>query len=149
VTESSFQDNSHTGEQAVDGDSLTYWRTRKAVGKNKPTSEWIEIDLENVYSIDQVVMRWNSFFARSYSIHISEDNVTWVTVFQTDLGDGGEDAITFSGINARYIRFESTAWSSTAFRCWLNEFEVYGTPNEGLLDSIIIWVNQIFLSLTN
>jgi subtilisin family serine protease len=126
VTVSSFEDDAHSGDAAVDGDSTTYWQTEKAVGKNKLPSEWITVDLGGSVSVGQVTLEWADHYATSYSIDISTDNTTWTTVFSTTAGDGGNDAIPFGPSSARYVRMESTAWSHDSRRNWLRELEVHG-----------------------
>jgi len=123
---SSFESFDNSSAQAVDGTLTTYWQTAKAVGNNRPLTEWIIIDLEDMVSINEVTLQWNSNYAISYSIDVSVDVSTWTTVFSTTSGDGGIDNITFVPALARYVRMVSTDWSSTTWRNWLNEFEVYG-----------------------
>jgi hypothetical protein len=125
VTVSSFQDDSHNENAAVDGDIATFWKSRKASGKNKLPSEWIIVDLGSNFSIGKVALEWDSNYAIDYAIQVSEDNNAWATVYSTATADGGSDTITFTPTLARYVRLESTAWSSGSLRCWLREFEVY------------------------
>jgi subtilisin family serine protease len=125
VTVSSYKDNAHTGDQAVDGGLDSYWRTEKAVGENALPSEWIVVDLGSSMAIGVVSLAWDSNYATSYTIEVSGDSSTWTTVFSTTSGDGGNDAITFETVTARYVRMDSTAWSSASKRNWLREFETY------------------------
>ena len=125
VTVSSLQDDGHNGNVAVDGDLATFWKSRKASGKNKLPSEWIEVDLGGSTSIGEVVLEWGDNYATSYSIEVSQDNAAWTTVFVTTGGNGANDTITFNPTSARYVRMDSTAWSSGSLRNWLREFEVY------------------------
>jgi subtilisin family serine protease len=126
VTVSSFQDGDHRGDMAVDGDRATAWQTEKATGKHKLPAEWIRADLGASKSIGKLVLEWDSNYATSYAIQVSEDDSAWLTVYATDNGDGGNDTITFGPTTARYVRMESTAWSNSNRRAWLSEFEVYG-----------------------
>lgn len=125
VTVSSVQDTSHDGNMAVDGDLATLWQTAKAVGKNKLPAEWITVDLGSSLSISRVVLEWEANFATNYTIQVSNDNNTWATAFSTAAGDGGNDSVTFNPVSARYVRLDSTAWSSPSLRNWLREFEIY------------------------
>ena len=125
VSVSSAKDDAHTGDMAVDGDLLTTWQTAKAVGKNVLPAEWIIVDLGSSRPINEVTLEWDSNFATGYSIQISDDNSTWTTLFSTTTGDGGADTIAFTTVAARYVRLDSTAWSSDAQRNWLLEFEIY------------------------
>jgi len=126
VSVSSFQDSSHTGNMAVDGNLATYWQSKKATGNNPPPSEWIKLDLGSSAKVFSVVLEWQSYYATSYSIEASLDNNTWTTIFTTTGGNGGNDTISVNGVEARYIRMTSTGWSSATFRNWLSEFEIFG-----------------------
>jgi len=130
VTVSSFQDDAHTGDEAVDADPASYWQTAKAVGKNVLPAEWIMVDLGSSMSVGTVLLAWDSNYAMSYSIQVSNDSNAWTTVFSTTAGDGGGDAITFTPVTARYVKMDSTAWSSASQRNWLQELEIYaGSAN--------------------
>lgn len=126
VTVSSFQDGSTGGDQAVDGDLNTFWKTKRANGKNSPPSEWIKIDLGDSIDLSQVVLEWDTNYATSYTIEVSEDDNTWTTIFDTTNADGGNDTLTFSLAAGRYIMLETTTWNDNSLRNWLREFQVYG-----------------------
>ena len=121
----SYQDSAHTGMMAVDGYPSTLWQTKQAKGKNTLTSEWIEVDLSASQSISQVNLSWDAYYATSYSIQVSNDHTNWSPVFNTSKGDGATDTLTFSTVQARYIRMTSSAWNTSTNRNWLKEFEVY------------------------
>jgi len=129
VTVSSYSDSSHDGSKAVDGNSTTQWQTQKVKGRNGPSTEWLEVDLESTQSVSQVVMGWDSYYATVYDIQTSSDHNNWSTVFSESNGDGGSDTLIFNTVQARYVRMISSAWSSNSNRNWLNEFEVY--PDAG------------------
>jgi len=126
VSVSSFDGSSYVREYAVDGNLLTSWNTAKAVGNNRLPTEWIIVDLGNVYSIDQIILKWNSFYATQYSLAVSLDNLNWSTVLNITGENGANDTHSFAPVAARYVMLETTAWSSTTWRNWLNEFEIYG-----------------------
>lgn len=46
-------------------------------------------------------------------------------MYSTSNGNGGNDAITFAAVQARYIMLDSTDWRSGSLRNWLNEFEIF------------------------
>jgi hypothetical protein len=131
VMASSYQDSTHYGARAVDGNISTQWQTQKVKGKNKSTSEWIEVDLGSIQDVDQVILNWDAYFATNFSIDVSNNGNNWTTIITTANGDGGIDTLSFNPVQARYIRLTSTAWSSSSYRVWLNEFEVFAvdTPS--------------------
>ena len=131
VSVSSTQDSSHVGTFAVDGDHNTFWKTARAKGKNKLPSEWITVDLGSSSTIGKVVLDWNDNFAQEYTIQVSDDDATWTTVFTESNGNGSNDTITFTTLTARYVKMDSTAWSSGSLRNWLNEIEIYSSGDSG------------------
>ena len=125
VSVSSVQDSSFSGEMAVDGDPNTFWKTARAKGKNKLPSEWISIDLGGLHTIVKIVLEWDNNYAEAYTIQVSEDDANWSTVSAETSGNGGNDTITFNPVSARYVKMDSTAWSSGSLRSWLQEIEVF------------------------
>lgn len=123
---SSSQDIDHQGDKAVDDDPLTYWQVNKATGNNNLTDEFAIVDLRSVTSIGGVVLQWADFHATGYTIAISTDEIGWTQVFGTTAGDGGQDIIEFTPVSGRYVRMNSTDWSSASWRAFLSEFEIYG-----------------------
>jgi subtilisin family serine protease len=125
VAVSSIEDSAHAGGYAVDGGLVTWWQTARAKGKNKLPAEWLTVDLGGNVTVGQVVLTWADNFATSYTIQVSTDNDNWNTVYQTNAGNGGTDTISFTPLTARYLKLNSTAWSSGSLRNWLRELEVY------------------------
>ena len=72
-------------------------------------------------------LEWDAYYASAYSLQVSSDGVVWNTVFSTTSEDGGTDSISLSGLSARYVRLESTAWSDNTLRVWLKEFQILGS----------------------
>lgn len=130
VEVSSFADDNHTGAMAVDGNLATSWQSKKAVGKKVPTSEWIKVDLQNSANISQVVLEWEAYYASSYTLQVSSDDVVWSSVYSTSSGDGGADTISLNQVSARYVLLESTVWNDSSLRTWLREFQVFGAAGE-------------------
>lgn len=125
ATVSTSQDSSHGGDKAVDGNLITYWQTKR-YSLTSPTAEWIQVDLGSPAILTQIILRWNTYYAKSYTLQISNDNVTWSTIFSTTTGAGGVETIPLSSVNARYVKLNTTAWSNVLQRVWLYEFEIYG-----------------------
>ncbi|MEM2832823.1 MAG: discoidin domain-containing protein [Candidatus Caldarchaeum sp.] len=92
---------------------------------------WIFVDLGADYTIDQVVLKWSTAYAREYGIltmSSSQCCSNWQWAFYTTNGDGGVDTITFSPRAARWVLMygirKGTPWG---YSLW--EFEVYNTAN--------------------
>jgi len=125
VTVSSFQDSAHAGDMAVDGSLSSQWQTEVVKGRNRLSSEWIEVDLGSVQDVSRVILEWDTYFATTYSIGVSSDGNSWSTVVSTSSGDGSNDTLLFNTVQARYVRMDSTGWNNNSYHNWLNEFEVY------------------------
>jgi hypothetical protein len=106
---------------AVDGDLNTRWSAEN--GDN----QWFQVDLQKLYSINTIVIRWEAAYAVDYDLQVSEDNINFTSVYSTLTGSGGNDSISFAGIDARYVKIllnqRGTPW---AMSFW--EFEVYNIP---------------------
>jgi len=105
---------------ATDGNTSTRWSSQFS------NSQWLSVDLGSVYTIKQVVLRWEAAYGRGYELQVSNDASLWSDVYSTTTGDGGVDDITLtSPASGRYVRLLGTQ-RATAFGYSLWEFEVYG-----------------------
>ncbi|MBU2986792.1 discoidin domain-containing protein [Saccharophagus degradans] len=104
---------------AVDGDNSTRWASAWT------DDEWLAIDLLATYAISSVVLHWETAFAQSYDIEVSQDGVAWAQVATERNGNGGTDNIALT-TTARYIRVKgisrATQWG---YSLW--EMQVWGT----------------------
>jgi hypothetical protein len=104
---------------AVDGSMSTRWSS------NYTDNEWLYVDLEDIYSVEQVVIYWEDAYGQEYKIQVSEDALSWTEVVHITNGDGGRDDLSFEPVRARYVRMlgihRGTEWG---YSIW--EFEVYG-----------------------
>ncbi|MEO1165839.1 MAG: discoidin domain-containing protein, partial [Chloroflexota bacterium] len=123
VVTSSVESAAHPASNAVDGEPATRWSTEYVDG------QILDIDLEAVYAVTDVTLRWEAAFGSVYDIQVW-DGTGWITVFSEAEGDGDVDEITLAEpVNTRYIRMNGiirgTQWG---FSLW--EMEVYGTLAE-------------------
>ena len=104
---------------------------------NQYTQEWIMIDLQNEYEINEIVILWEGAFAKSYNIETSVNGNTWQSYYSTTTGAGGNASIE-NDATARYIRINCTEkgfdWNGTYYGYSIYEVEVYGeaTPSDDL-----------------
>ncbi len=107
--------------KAFDGHLNTRWSSRFS------DPQFIYVDLGATYTFDQVVLRWETAYARRYGIYYWTGSA-WRNVYWTDNGNGGNDTITFSPVRARYVGMygiqRGTSWG---YSLW--EFEVYNTAD--------------------
>jgi hypothetical protein len=104
---------------AVDGDGSTRWSSAFA------DPQWLQVDLGATATITRVVLHWDAAYARAYRIEVSNDGITWTTIYSTSTSKGGDQHLTVTG-KGRYVRMFGTARGSQwGYSLW--EFEVYGT----------------------
>jgi hyaluronate lyase len=118
VTTSSVQ-SSYTGAKAVDGSATTRWSSQAA----DPQS--IYVDLGSSQLVSKVKLTWEAAYAKSYSIEVSNDATVWTSVYSTTAGDGALDDISFTPVNARYVKMNGTQRYNTNWPYSLWEFEIY------------------------
>ncbi|GAA3610446.1 hypothetical protein GCM10022419_114310 [Nonomuraea rosea] len=119
---SSIEESSLGPEKAFDGDTSSIrWGSFEGADP-----QWLQIDLGSVREISRVKLFWETAFAQSYQIQVSDDAANWTTVFETTTGDGGEDDLTTSPASGRYVRMYGTE-RGTEYGYSLYEMQVFGT----------------------
>ncbi|WP_067508069.1 chitosanase [Actinoplanes sp. TFC3] len=120
VVASSVQGATTGAALAVDGNSVTRWRSGAV-----PTTQWLRVDLGRSQKVTRVRLLWDSAYARGYRIQTSADAATWTDLYATTTGDGGADDVKKLTGTGRYLRVLATqrAWAS-GFA--LSEIFVYG-----------------------
>ncbi|KRE36264.1 discoidin domain-containing protein [Paenibacillus sp. Soil724D2] len=120
ATYASSMEGGLTPDKAVDGDMDSRWGSAFSADP-----QWIYIDLGAAANIDQVILRWENAYSKSYKIQVSDDEAQWKDIYATTTGDGGVDTIALTG-SGRYIRMLSLERAGN-YGVSLHEFEVYGT----------------------
>jgi len=118
ATSSSNESASLTPNLAIDGNTSTRWSSAFS------DPQWISIDLGATYSINRVVLNWETAYGSAYQIQVSTNGSTWTTIYSTSSGNGAIDDLTVSG-SGRYVRMYGTT-RGTQWGYSLFEFEVYG-----------------------
>jgi len=118
-TASSVEGEGFEAGKAIDGDVATRWAS---IEGSDP--QWISVDLGANYNIDGVKLSWEDAYGKSYRIEVSSDNANWTSVYSTTNGDGATDDISFSSVNAKFVRMYGTQ-RGTSYGYSLYEFEVY------------------------
>ncbi len=131
TSSSNFEGNKYSS-LAVDGiNSLSSWW-----GAN-PYSQWWQVDLQNEYLINKVVVvnYYDGSRYYRYDIKVSTDGVNWSTIvdFNNNTVPATASGNTFSvnNVNARYIRVNMN-YNSSNVGVHIIEFEAYGTLNAGV-----------------
>jgi len=119
ATASSTENAGTPASAAVDGNTGTRWSSAFA------DPQWLQVDLGQVATIDQVVLNWEAAYARSFQIQVSANASTWTTIYSTTTGTGGVQTLSVSG-SGRYVRMNGTV-RATAYGYSLWEFQVFGS----------------------
>lgn len=107
-------------DAVVDGEAATRWSS--AWGSDP---QWISVDLGKSESISRVQLLWESAYAKSYQIQVSDDGVHWTDIYKTTTGRGGEEDLPGLSGRGRYVRLYGTR-RATQWGYSLYEFKVYG-----------------------
>ncbi|MEV4344647.1 DUF1996 domain-containing protein [Actinoplanes sp. NPDC049596] len=119
ATASSTESAAFPASNAVDGNLGTRWSSAFS------DPQWLQVDLGASATISSVVLNWESAYARAFSVKASANGSSWTTLYSTNAGTGGRQALTVSGAG-RYVRLETTA-RATQWGVSLTEFQVYGS----------------------
>ncbi|MFC8709100.1 discoidin domain-containing protein [Streptomyces sp. NPDC057197] len=123
ATASSQENYGTPASAAVDGDLTTRWSSAAS------DPQWIQVDLGAPAAVSQVVLRWETAYAKAYRIELSTDGTHWSTAYSTSAGAGGTETAAVSG-TARYVRVHGTT-RATQYGYSLWEFQVYGGTGDG------------------
>jgi hypothetical protein len=119
TTASSIQGASWPASNATDGNLSTRWSSAFS------DPQWLEVDLGSAQPVCQVVINWETAYAKAFQIQVSNDNSTWATIYSTTTGTGGTQTLNVSG-SGRYIRMYGTT-RATQYGYSIYEFQVYGS----------------------
>ena len=119
----SSPDGHRSSDDAVDGRLDRRWESAYE------DNQWMSVDLGSTKTINRVLLNWEKAYGKAYTIDVSTDGTTWNTVYATDTGNGGIDDISFSPVEARYVKMNGIKRGSPyGFSLW--ELEVYAGTND-------------------
>ncbi|MEO0404378.1 MAG: discoidin domain-containing protein, partial [Bacteroidota bacterium] len=118
ATSSSSESFSLGPEHAVDGDFGTRWSSQFS------DPEFIQVDLLDVYLIDQLALAWETAYSSEYRVEFSVDGIDYTEIVYEPSANGGND-IYFPDAIARYIRVEGLA-RATEWGHSLYEIQAFG-----------------------
>lgn len=113
-------DPTYAANYAIDGDDSTRWASAVNAG-----THWLQVDLGEVKSVNQVQINWESAYGRNYTVSASVDGTNWQTMVTiTGNTNAGLMSHSFNTVSARYLLLNCT---SAAFNSNISvyEFRVY------------------------
>ena len=123
---SSSVNEGSTASNAFDGNMSSRWESAHGID-----TVYLQVDLEQVYNIEKVSVAWEFACAKIYDIQVSNDGLSFNTVWSKTNGFGGMGTIesVLSGASGRFVRMQAheraTAWGYSVF-----EMEVYGSSSD-------------------
>ncbi|MCJ7774694.1 MAG: discoidin domain-containing protein, partial [Desulfobacterales bacterium] len=131
-------DIQYAASMAVDNNFYTRWSSIWA------DNQWILIDLGEIKSFYGLKIYWETAYARSYDIQVSNDASGWTTVYSTTLGNGGyPNNISFGTQSARYVRIycyqRATEWGNSIWEIVMKSDDncMYGDDFEAYIDNLV------------
>ena len=115
--------------KSIDDDVNSIWAS------NPTDDEWLQIELDEIYSVCRVIIQWDRNYAKEYSILTSADGVNWNIVYTEDSGDGEWDTLIFESVDAKYVKWEGTKGRRPNTGYSIREFEIYGSGCETKVDN--------------
>ena len=119
ATASSVQGAGYAASNAVDGNLGTRWSSASS------DPQWLQVDLGATHALSQVVLNWETAYAKAFQIQTSTDGTNWTAIYSTTTGTGGVQTIPVSG-SGRYVRMYGTQ-RGTGYGYSLWELQVYGS----------------------
>ncbi|MDR1135737.1 MAG: discoidin domain-containing protein [Clostridiales Family XIII bacterium] len=124
ATASYSRDNQgHYVNNCRDANMSTRWSSDASPNGNE---DWVQIDLQQAYNIQQVILRWEAAYGSAYKIQTKMDpEDDWTDVVTRTNGTGGVETLDILQ-NARIVRMQGVT-PATSYKYSLWEFEIYGT----------------------
>ena len=133
-----YSDPQYAASMAVDNNYYTRWSSAW------DDYQWIVIDLGEPKTFYGLKLYWETAYASTYYIQLSDDASSWTTVYSTSSGTGGfPDDISFGSQTARYIRVycitRATQWGNSIWEIVLKSDDncLYGDDFEALIDGLV------------
>lgn len=123
ATASRVENDAHSADKAFDSDSNkdSRWSSN---GSSNP-NQWLYVDLQGIYRLDAVVLKWEAAYGKAYTLQVSNDAKEWTDIYETANGNGGNEIIPVEAVG-RYVRMQGVTPSGT-YGYSLYEMEAYGT----------------------
>jgi len=131
---SSAEVDTLAASKATDGNDVSRWASLEGVSG----IEWLSIDLGSEKSINTVLIKWESAFAKTYQLQVSPDGVNYTDVATVNNTKKiAQDIKTFADTKARYVRLYCTEKADADWGYSLYELEVYGASGMGEIPATV------------
>lgn len=151
TTASSKKTDTQVANFATDGNKDTRWGSNYNSSTNDPFDkiEWLMIDLEKSYTLENIKLTWQDAYAKEYSVQVSDDGINFQDIVKVNDGDGKEDQLDLMGAKGRYVRIHCTkAVPSNDGWKWNYGYSLYEVEiNEGLKEDTSVMRNILHTEL--
>ena len=124
VVASSIEETGFEAQKSFDGDFNTRWSSAST------DNEWIYFGFGLPKTFNTVILNWETAYADSYELQVSNDAVNWTTIYSTASGDGGADVVYVGEQTAGYLKVSCTQ-PSTGWGYSLWEIDLFTTTATG------------------
>ena len=118
---SSYEGGGTLASNVNDGDYISRW------GSMFNDGEYVIIDLEGYYNINDIKIFWQEAYATEYHIDISMDEERWEEIYRSTTCLGGDEDLAVAEIPARYVRVTADKRYNAGWGVSIREIEIYGT----------------------
>lgn len=98
--------SSGTENEVYSTNNLVDNNTATRYASNFADDAWFIVDLNNTYTINQVILNWEAAYGKKYEILVSTDGVNYTPVIKQSNGAGGVETLNLDKVKARYIKFQ-------------------------------------------
>jgi hypothetical protein len=123
----SREEGDFKADKAFDGNNQgsSRWSSYQSGAQND--SQWISVELDDLYKVNRVVLIWESAFGKHYRIDVSTNGTNWTNAFEITNNDGaGSKEHTFTPVDAKFVRMFGITRGIDYGGFSLLTFEVYG-----------------------
>ena len=129
----SSENGDNKANNAIDADVNSRWESQHG----KADEEWIQVDLQDVYTVDGFKVVWEAAAAKEYKLQVSMDGKDWKDVYEVKNGTGGETKEdNFAPVTAKYVRLLGTSKILEQYGYSVFDFEVMGVKGENKADEV-------------
>jgi len=116
-------------DKAFDGNDQapSRWSSYQSGNGVQNDSQWISVELDDVYKVNRVVLIWEAAYGKHYRIDVSTDGTKWTKAFEITNNDGGgRKEHVFDPVDAKFVRMFGVTRGLEYGGFSLFSFEVYG-----------------------
>ena len=129
VASASSENGGNTAGNAINSNINDRWESQHG----KEDSEWLQVDLGNIYTVNGFKVVWETAGAKEYVIQVSMDGNTWNDVYKVTDGKGGETRKgNFNSVDAKYVRLLGISKTLEQYGFSIYNFEIYGVRKTSL-----------------